>query len=224
MTCSYQIVSPIQIAVFGALRYQTRVENGTVRITTLVSPCQMVKGFSNRSRKARMASELKEVKDLPLFGKWQTEDYQPPIAVDGKVTVWSNDAAHAYNNQPFMYGRGTNGGKCSLQLCCILSAAFRFPVTTSVTSTCSSPVCYRWGVFTSGCPTSTAWPESWTSTPSLRWRASTSTEATPTLCKTTLRKSPGGLGSFWFERFENKEVQECDAEQQFLLFPGIHSV
>lgn len=47
----------------------------------------MVKGFSNRSRKARMMSELKDENDLPLFGEWQTEEYQPPLAVDGKVTV-----------------------------------------------------------------------------------------------------------------------------------------
>lgn len=46
----------------------------------------MVLGFSNRSRKARMMSEQKNVKDLPLFGVWQTEEYQPPIAVDGKVS------------------------------------------------------------------------------------------------------------------------------------------
>lgn len=45
----------------------------------------MVKGFSNRSRKARMMSEMKDENDLPLFGEWQTEEYQPPIAVDGKV-------------------------------------------------------------------------------------------------------------------------------------------
>lgn len=47
----------------------------------------MVKGFSNRSRKARMASEQKDANDLALFGDWQTEEYQPPIAVDGKVTL-----------------------------------------------------------------------------------------------------------------------------------------
>lgn len=45
----------------------------------------MVKGFSNRSRKARMMSETKNENDLALFGEWQTEEYQPPIAVDGKV-------------------------------------------------------------------------------------------------------------------------------------------
>lgn len=49
---------------------------------------QKVKGFSNRSRKARMMSELKDENDLPLFGEWQTEEYQPPIAVDGKVSVF----------------------------------------------------------------------------------------------------------------------------------------
>lgn len=47
--------------------------------------CQMVKGFSNRSRKARMMTEQKEENDLALFGEWQTEPYQPPIAVNGKV-------------------------------------------------------------------------------------------------------------------------------------------
>jgi len=34
-----------------------------------------------------MMSEAKSEKDLPLFGEWQTEEYQPPIAVDGKVGV-----------------------------------------------------------------------------------------------------------------------------------------
>ncbi|XP_013857223.1 DNA repair protein complementing XP-C cells [Austrofundulus limnaeus] len=58
-------------------------EARTVRIGE--EPFKMVKGFSNRSRKARMMSETKDEKDLPLFGEWQTEEYQPPIAVDGKV-------------------------------------------------------------------------------------------------------------------------------------------
>lgn len=49
--------------------------------------CQMVLGVSNRSRKARMMSQQKDAKDLPLFGLWQTEEYQPPVAVDGKVSV-----------------------------------------------------------------------------------------------------------------------------------------
>lgn len=34
-----------------------------------------------------MMSETKDEKDLPLFGEWQTEEYQPPVAVDGKVCV-----------------------------------------------------------------------------------------------------------------------------------------
>lgn len=34
-----------------------------------------------------MTSELKDENDLALFGEWQTEEYQPPIAVDGKVYV-----------------------------------------------------------------------------------------------------------------------------------------
>ncbi|XP_051525193.1 DNA repair protein complementing XP-C cells homolog isoform X2 [Myxocyprinus asiaticus] len=58
-------------------------EARTVRLGE--EPYKMVIGFSNRSRKARMMSEQKNVKDLPLFGHWQTEEYQPPIAVDGKV-------------------------------------------------------------------------------------------------------------------------------------------
>ncbi|MEQ2239180.1 hypothetical protein ILYODFUR_001893 [Ilyodon furcidens] len=57
-------------------------------------PYKMVKGFSNRSRKARMISKMREEKDLPLFGEWQTEEYQPPVAVDGKVP--RNDYGNVY--------------------------------------------------------------------------------------------------------------------------------
>lgn len=32
-----------------------------------------------------MVEQEKEEKDLALFGEWQTEEYQPPIAVEGKV-------------------------------------------------------------------------------------------------------------------------------------------
>ena len=32
-----------------------------------------------------MMVEQKEEKDLALYGEWQTEEYQPPIAVEGKV-------------------------------------------------------------------------------------------------------------------------------------------
>ncbi|CAJ1055490.1 DNA repair protein complementing XP-C cells isoform X1 [Xyrichtys novacula] len=48
-------------------------------------PYKMVRGLSNHSRRARKISEQKEENDLALFGEWQTEEYQPPIAVDGKV-------------------------------------------------------------------------------------------------------------------------------------------
>ncbi|CAG03267.1 unnamed protein product, partial [Tetraodon nigroviridis] len=63
-------------------------------------PYKMVKGFSNRSRKARMMSELKNENDLALFGEWQTEEYQPPIAVDGKVP--RNDFGNVYLFKPSM--------------------------------------------------------------------------------------------------------------------------
>lgn len=49
-------------------------------------PYKMVKGYSNRARRARLAEpQLQNQNDLGLFGKWQTEEYQPPVAVDGKV-------------------------------------------------------------------------------------------------------------------------------------------
>lgn len=48
---------------------------------------QMVKGCSNHSRKARRMSENKDKKDLGLFGHWQTEEYQPPAAINGKVSM-----------------------------------------------------------------------------------------------------------------------------------------
>ncbi|KAG8435902.1 hypothetical protein GDO86_007119 [Hymenochirus boettgeri] len=49
-------------------------------------PYKMVKGYSNRARKERMSDpEKRNHNDLSLFGSWQTEDYQPPVAVDGKV-------------------------------------------------------------------------------------------------------------------------------------------
>ncbi|XP_034027640.1 DNA repair protein complementing XP-C cells isoform X2 [Thalassophryne amazonica] len=63
-------------------------------------PYKMVKGFSNRSRKARMMSELKDENDLPLFGEWQTEQYQPPVTVNGKVP--RNDYGNVYLYQPCM--------------------------------------------------------------------------------------------------------------------------
>ncbi|XP_068604457.1 DNA repair protein complementing XP-C cells [Brachionichthys hirsutus] len=73
-------------------------EARTVRLGE--EPYKMVKGFSNRSRKARMMSELQNENELPLFGEWQTEEYQPPIAVDGKVP--RNDYGNVYLFKPCM--------------------------------------------------------------------------------------------------------------------------
>ncbi|KAM9344345.1 DNA repair protein complementing XP-C cells isoform 2-T2 [Pholidichthys leucotaenia] len=73
-------------------------EARTVRLGE--EPYKMVKGFSNRSRKARMMSELKDENDLALFGEWQTEEYQPPIAVDGRVP--RNDYGNVYLFKPCM--------------------------------------------------------------------------------------------------------------------------
>ncbi|XP_070695808.1 DNA repair protein complementing XP-C cells [Pempheris klunzingeri] len=73
-------------------------EARTVRLAE--EPYKMVKGFSNRSRKARMMCETKDPNDLALFGEWQTEEYQPPIAVDGKVP--RNDYGNVYLFKPCM--------------------------------------------------------------------------------------------------------------------------
>ncbi|XP_062314319.1 DNA repair protein complementing XP-C cells [Osmerus eperlanus] len=73
-------------------------EARTVRLGE--EPYKMVRGFSNRSRKARMMSEEKDKNDLPLFGDWQTEEYQPPIAVDGRVP--RNDYGNVYLFKPCM--------------------------------------------------------------------------------------------------------------------------
>ncbi|MCI4380700.1 hypothetical protein PGIGA_G00243040 [Pangasianodon gigas] len=63
-------------------------------------PYKMVKGFSNRSRKARMMSGNKDEKDLALFGLWQTEEYQPPVAINGKIP--RNDFGNVYMFQSCM--------------------------------------------------------------------------------------------------------------------------
>ncbi|XP_008068793.1 DNA repair protein complementing XP-C cells [Carlito syrichta] len=64
-------------------------------------PYKMVKGYSNRARKARLAEpELREHNDLGLFGHWQTEEYQPPVAVDGKVP--RNEFGNVYLFLPSM--------------------------------------------------------------------------------------------------------------------------
>nr|XP_015203476.1 PREDICTED: DNA repair protein complementing XP-C cells [Lepisosteus oculatus] len=64
-------------------------------------PYKMVKGFSNRARKARLLeAENRNKVDLPLFGHWQTEEYQPPVAVDGKVP--RNEYGNVYLFRPCM--------------------------------------------------------------------------------------------------------------------------
>ncbi|XP_023691057.2 DNA repair protein complementing XP-C cells isoform X1 [Paramormyrops kingsleyae] len=73
-------------------------EARTVRLGEV--PYKMVKGFSNRSRKARLVPENRDIDDLPLFGPWQTEEYQPPVAVDGKVP--RNDYGNVYMFRPCM--------------------------------------------------------------------------------------------------------------------------
>ncbi|KAI1893019.1 hypothetical protein AGOR_G00139570 [Albula goreensis] len=74
-------------------------EARTVRLGE--EPYKMVKGFSNRARKARQASEeQRDRDDLGLFGQWQTEEYQPPVAVDGKVP--RNEYGNVYLFRPCM--------------------------------------------------------------------------------------------------------------------------
>ncbi|XP_064154495.1 DNA repair protein complementing XP-C cells [Anguilla rostrata] len=73
-------------------------EARTVRLGE--EPYKMVKGFSNRARKARQGTEQKDKDDLPLFGHWQTEPYQPPVAVDGKVP--RNEYGNVYLFRPCM--------------------------------------------------------------------------------------------------------------------------
>uniref|UniRef100_UPI00358E7AE2 DNA repair protein complementing XP-C cells isoform X1 n=3 Tax=Myxine glutinosa TaxID=7769 RepID=UPI00358E7AE2 len=64
-------------------------------------PCKMVKGHSNRARKARANDTMaKDAPDLPLFGAWQTEEYNPPVASGGKVP--RNDFGNVYLFRPTM--------------------------------------------------------------------------------------------------------------------------
>nr|XP_020139164.1 DNA repair protein complementing XP-C cells [Microcebus murinus] len=64
-------------------------------------PYKMVRGHSNRARRARQAQpELQDRGDLGLFGRWQTEPYQPPVAVGGKVP--RNEFGNVYLFQPGM--------------------------------------------------------------------------------------------------------------------------
>lgn len=73
-------------------------------------PYKMVKGQSNRARKARLADPERDSNDLALFGLWQTEEYQPPIAVDGKVP--RNEFGNVYLFKPNMLPIGC----CHLQV------------------------------------------------------------------------------------------------------------
>ncbi|XP_045048205.2 DNA repair protein complementing XP-C cells isoform X2 [Desmodus rotundus] len=64
-------------------------------------PYKMVKGYSNRARRARLAEpQLQDQNDLGLFGTWQTEEYQPPVAVGGKVP--RNEFGNVYLFLPSM--------------------------------------------------------------------------------------------------------------------------
>ncbi|XP_067400430.1 DNA repair protein complementing XP-C cells isoform X1 [Emydura macquarii macquarii] len=64
-------------------------------------PYKMVKGFSNQARKARLIEPSnREKNDLALFGLWQTEEYQPPVAVDGRVP--RNEYGNVYLFLPCM--------------------------------------------------------------------------------------------------------------------------
>ncbi|KAM4651077.1 DNA repair protein complementing XP-C cells [Discoglossus pictus] len=63
-------------------------------------PYKMVKGQSNRARKERLANPEKDINDLALFGLWQTEEYQPPVAVGGKVP--RNEFGNVYLFKPSM--------------------------------------------------------------------------------------------------------------------------
>uniref|UniRef100_UPI00398F2F5C DNA repair protein complementing XP-C cells isoform X2 n=1 Tax=Pristiophorus japonicus TaxID=55135 RepID=UPI00398F2F5C len=68
-------------------------------------PCKMVKSQSNRARQARLDDWADPDKaDLGLFGRWQTEPYQPPRAIDGKVP--RNDFGNVYMFRPCMLPRG----------------------------------------------------------------------------------------------------------------------
>ncbi|KAL4645960.1 DNA repair protein complementing XP-C cells [Arapaima gigas] len=73
-------------------------EARTVRLGEV--PYKMVKGFSNRSRKARLEPQNRDIDDLALFGHWQTEEYQPAVAVDGKVP--RNEYGNVYLFRPCM--------------------------------------------------------------------------------------------------------------------------
>ena len=47
-------------------------------------PYKMVSSYLLNKKSGRRADEL----TLPLFGEWQTKPYEPPSAVDGKVSLF----------------------------------------------------------------------------------------------------------------------------------------
>lgn len=84
-TANSYMFLPEEEAVIIALKIMSKKE--WWRHSKLFVFAQMVKGCSNQARKARMAEPANRDKtDLPLFGLWQTEKYQPPLAVDGRVS------------------------------------------------------------------------------------------------------------------------------------------
>ncbi|XP_007888569.2 DNA repair protein complementing XP-C cells isoform X1 [Callorhinchus milii] len=96
----YEIIHPSTAAILGYWRSEAVYSRDCVHtlhskntwlkearaVTNGEVPCKMVKSLSNFARRVRLASaENKDKDDLGLFGYWQTEEYQPPIAIDGKV-------------------------------------------------------------------------------------------------------------------------------------------
>ncbi|XP_073431101.1 DNA repair protein complementing XP-C cells isoform X2 [Dendrobates tinctorius] len=120
----YEAIYPESAAILGSCRGEAVYSRSCVhtlhsrdtwlkdaRVVRLGEvPCKMVKGQSNRARKARLADPNKDSNDLALFGQWQTEEYQPPIAVDGKVP--RNEFGNVYLFKPNMLPIGC----CHLQV------------------------------------------------------------------------------------------------------------
>ncbi|KAM5279833.1 DNA repair protein complementing XP-C cells [Ctenodactylus gundi] len=111
----YEAIYPASAAVLGYCRGEAVYSRDCVhtlhsrdtwlkqaRVVRLgEEPYKMVKGYSNRARKARLAEpQLRDHNDLGLFGRWQTEEYQPPVAVDGKVP--RNEFGNVYLFLPSM--------------------------------------------------------------------------------------------------------------------------
>ncbi|XP_073501075.1 DNA repair protein complementing XP-C cells [Phyllobates terribilis] len=120
----YEAIYPESAAILGSCRGEAVYSRSCVhtlhsrdtwlkdaRVVRLGEvPYKMVKGQSNRARKARLADPEKDSNDLALFGQWQTEEYQPPIAVDGKVP--RNEFGNVYLFKPNMLPIGC----CHLQV------------------------------------------------------------------------------------------------------------